>query len=55
MGLFLMLQEDAASGSTISNVLVGMFVSLFILGFLYPMSLLLFGLPPVPTTKTRRP
>lgn len=55
LGLFLKLQGDAASGSAINNAFVGIIVSLVLLGFLYPMSLLLIGLPPAPTTNTRRP
>lgn len=54
LGLFLTLREDVASGSTINNAFVAMFVSLFVLGFLYPLSLILIEIPPAPGTNARR-
>lgn len=55
LGLFLMFQQDAASKSMSENISAGIMLSLVLLGFLYPMSLLFFRLPPAPTAKTRRP
>lgn len=55
LGLFLAFQQDAASKSMSENISAGIMLSLVLIGFLYPLSLLFFRLPPAPTAKTPRP